>query len=86
MPDLQQKFGLSSFMAQLSLSLNFIGYCIGILLSGILGDKFNYRTIILYHLLFFILATLLCVITSNYKFFLLGRFIQGISIASPTIL
>ena len=85
-PDLQQKFGLSSFMAQLSLSLNFIGYCIGILLSGILGDKFNYRTIILYHLLFFILATLLCVITSNYKFFLLGRFIQGISIASPTIL
>jgi MFS transporter, DHA1 family, multidrug resistance protein len=85
-PALQKYFALSPFEVQLSLSLNFIGYCIGGLIAGFLGDKFNYRVIIINSLTIFALATLLCAFSSNYNFVLVGRFIQGLSIAGPTIL
>ncbi len=85
-PALQKYFDLSPFAVQLSLSLNFIGYCIGGVVAGFLGDKFNYRITIISSLVIFAGATLLCASTSNYGFVLFGRFIQGLSIAGPTIL
>ncbi|MFK7968646.1 MAG: MFS transporter [Rickettsiaceae bacterium] len=85
-PALQKYFDLSPFAVQLSLSLNFIGYCIGGVVAGFLGDKFNYRITIISSLVIFAGATLLCASTGNYGFVLFGRFIQGLSIAGPTIL
>ena len=85
-PALQKYFALSPFAVQLSLSLNFIGYCIGGLIAGFLGDKFNYRVIIISSLAIFAGATLLCALANNYSFVLFGRFVQGLSIAGPTIL
>jgi len=85
-PALQKYFDLSSFAVQLSLSLNFIGYCMGGVVAGFLGDKFNYRITIISSLAIFAGATLLCASTSNYGFVLFARFIQGLSIAGPTIL
>jgi len=85
-PALQKYFELSPFGVQLSLSLNFIGYCIGGLVAGFLGDKFNYRVIIISSLAIFAAATLLCALAGNYGFVLFGRFVQGLTIAGPTVL
>lgn len=85
-PMLQRHFELSPFAVQLSLSLNFIGYCIGGLIAGFLGDKFSYRVIIIASLTIFAASTLVCALAINYNFVLLGRFVQGFSIAGPTIL
>jgi len=85
-PELQKYFALSPFAVQLSLSLNFIGYCIGGLIAGFLGDKFNYRIIIISSLMIFAGATLICTLAPNYGLLLFGRFVQGLSIAGPTIL
>jgi DHA1 family bicyclomycin/chloramphenicol resistance-like MFS transporter len=85
-PALQKYFDLLPFAVQLSLSLNFLGYCIGGLIAGFLGDKFNYRVIIISSLAIFAGATLLCAIVSNYSIVLFGRFVQGFSIAGPTVL
>ena len=85
-PALQKYFELSPFGVQLALSLNFIGYCIGGLIAGFLGDKFNYRIIIISSLAIFAAATLLCALAGNYGFLLFGRFVQGLTIAGPTVL
>ena len=85
-PVLQKHFGLSPFEVQLSLSLNFIGYCLGGLIAGFLGDKFNYRIIIISSLAIFAAATLLCALAGNYGLVLFGRFVQGLTIAGPTVL
>ncbi len=85
-PVLQKHFGLSPFEVQLSLSLNFIGYCLGGLIAGFLGDKFNYRMIIISSLAIFAAATLLCALAGNYGLVLFGRFVQGLTIAGPTVL
>ena len=85
-PKLQQHFNLSPFSVQLSLSVNFIGYCLGCLCSGLLGDKFNRRIVMLTNLCLFMISTLLCVSTEYYIVLLIGRFLQGMSIAGPAIL
>jgi len=69
-----------------SLSLNFIGYCLGGLIAVVLGDKFNYRMIIISSLAIFAAATLLCALAGNYGLVLFGRFVQGLTIAGPTVL
>lgn len=86
LPHLQEYFGLSVFATELSVSFNFAGYCLGGLLAGILGDKFTHRTIILYNLVGFALGTLICAVAPYYEILLIGRLLQGFSIAGATVL
>lgn len=85
-PHLQEYFGLTDFATELSLSFNFTGYCIGGLLSGMLGDRFNQRTIITYNLTVFVMATFVCMVAPTYEILLFGRLLQGFSIAGATVI
>lgn len=86
MADLQKSFSLSPFAAQFAHSFNFVGYCAGGLIAGFMGDRFSYRLIILWCLAIFAAATLICALSFNYYILLAGRFLQGLSIAGPTVL
>ncbi len=85
-PELQDYFNLSPSWVELSLSVNFIGYCISLFVVGELADRFGRKPIILVGLLFFIFGSLLCLSTTSYYFILGGRFLQGLGIAAPSIL
>jgi DHA1 family bicyclomycin/chloramphenicol resistance-like MFS transporter len=85
-PNLQEHFGLSPFMVQLTLSVNFIGYCFSSLIVGPLGDRFGRRPIILYCLVIFIAGSILCLFSPAYWVLVLGRFLQGLGISGPTVL
>ncbi len=85
-PELQRIFDLSPFMVQLTLSVNFIAYCICCLFVGNLGDRYNRRTVILISLAIFVAGSVCCVIATHYPILLLGRFLQGMGVAGFTIL
>ncbi len=85
-PELQKVFRLTPFMVQLTLSANFIPYCICCLFTGALGDRFNRRTIMLLSLSIFVIGSLLCVFASNFNMMISGRFLQGMGMAGPSIL
>ena len=85
-PNLQKHFGLSPFMVQLNLSVNFVGYCISCFFVGPWGDRFGRRPIILYCLAVFILGSVLCLLSPAYWIMVLGRFFQGLGISGPTVL
>jgi len=85
-PELQKVFNLTPFMVQLTLSLNFVAYCICCLFAGTLGDRYNRRTIILVGLSIFVLGSLLCVTAANFPMLIVGRFLQGIGMAGPSVL
>lgn len=85
-PELKDYFHLSPFWVELSLSVNFIGYCISLFLVGGLADRYGRKPIILLGLLTFICGSLLCLVTGSYSIFLPGRFLQGLGIAAPAIL
>lgn len=86
LPELRQVFHLSTFMVQLTLSVNLVAYCVACLFAGTLGDRFNRRHVILGGLLIFTIGSLLCVFAQYFWMLLIGRFLQGIGIASPAVL
>jgi DHA1 family bicyclomycin/chloramphenicol resistance-like MFS transporter len=85
-PELQKIFHLTPFMVQLTLSVNFVAYCICSLFAGALGDRYDRRTVALVSLVIFVLGSALCVLAFNYPVLLLGRFLQGVGMAAPAIL
>ncbi len=85
-PRLQQVFHLSPFLVQLTLSANFIAYCVASLFAGALGDRFNRRYVMLVSLLIFTLGSVFCVIAQDYYILLIGRFLQGVGMAGPSVL
>lgn len=85
-PELQKVFDLTPAMVQLTLSVNFMAFCICSLFSGALGDRYNRRTILLSGLMLFVFGSVLCVLASHFFVLLLGRFFQGIGISAPAIL
>lgn len=85
-PELQNHFHLSAFDVTLSLSVNFVAYCISLFIVGELADRYGRKPIILCGLFTFIIGSLLCLAPYTYSIFLCGRFLQGLGIAAPSIL
>ncbi|MDZ5762188.1 MFS transporter [Candidatus Cyrtobacter comes] len=83
---LQSEFGLSVFETQLSISINFLSYCICSIICGFLVDKYSKKHILCLGLLIFLLGSVMCSIAHNYPIFLLGRFLQGIGCSAPAVL
>lgn len=85
-PALQSQFGLSPFSVEALLSINFIGYCLSLFVVGGLADRYGRKSILLLGIMTFIIGSSLCLWASSYPLLLVGRFLQGIGIASPSIL
>ncbi len=85
-PQLQTHFDLSAFWVEALLTVNFLGYCLSLFFVGALADKFGRKPILLLGLLIFIFGSILCLWAPYYEIMLMGRFLQGIGIASPSIL
>jgi DHA1 family bicyclomycin/chloramphenicol resistance-like MFS transporter len=85
-PDLQRHFGLSPFMVELTLGVNFVAYCITSLIVGQLSDRYGRKPMIMWSLLLFIIGSLMCVYADSYWHLLMGRFLQGVGIAAPAVL
>jgi len=85
-PELHDYFPNFPFWIELSLSINFIGYCISLFIVGELADRYGRKQVISIGLMIFIVGSILCLITQSYYVFLIGRFLQGLGIAAPSIL
>jgi len=85
-PELRQAFGLTPFAVQFVLSANFVAYCVSCLFCGVLGDRFNRRTVILVGLAVFVIGSIFCVFANNFTLLLIGRLLQGAGMAGPVAL
>lgn len=85
-PQLQSHFGLTPFLVEMLLSVNFVGYCVSLFFVGGLADRHGRKPIIVLGLITFIIGSILCLTESAYFFLVVGRFLQGIGIAAPAIL
>lgn len=85
-PELQQVFDLSPAMVQMTLSVNFIAFCICSLFAGALGDRYNQKKILISGLIIFVIGSLMCVMATSFYLLIIGRALQGIGISAPAIL
>lgn len=85
-PELQAQFSLTPFWVETLVSLNFIGYCLSLFLVGDFADRFGRKPVIVAGLAVFIAGSALCLFAGAYFELALGRFLQGVGIAAPSIL
>jgi DHA1 family bicyclomycin/chloramphenicol resistance-like MFS transporter len=85
-PELQKIFDLSPAMVQLTVSVNFLAYCVCSLFAGSMGDRFNRRNVMLISLGIFVIGSAACVFAVNYPMLVLGRLLQGVGMAGPAVL
>src|SRR5438477_9346445 len=82
-PALQNQFGLSPFLVEALLSVNFVGYCLSLFCVGGLADRFGRRPVILVGITIFIIGSIFCLCATSYLLLLVGRFLQGVGVAAP---
>jgi DHA1 family bicyclomycin/chloramphenicol resistance-like MFS transporter len=85
-PELQSVFNIPITLVQLTLSVNFIAFCVGCIFAGSLGDRFSRRNVIIAGLILFSISSLICTLTQNFNLLLFGRILQGLAIAPISVL
>lgn len=83
---IQHHFSVSPFWLEALLSVNFIGYCISLLVVGHYADRYGRRPMILGGLFCFIVGSVFCLLDLGFSWLLFGRFLQGVGVAAPSIL
>lgn len=69
--------------SQLFITMIFLGLGFGQLLSGPLSDSFGRKPIIYIGFTVFVLASIICVFSTNLEMMIVGRFLQGIGLSAP---
>lgn len=77
LPELQAEFGVSTTLAQLTLSFCLLGLATGQIVAGSLSDRFGRHWPLLAGLATYAGASFLCAVAPNIWILLLARFLQG---------
>jgi DHA1 family multidrug/chloramphenicol efflux transport protein-like MFS transporter len=85
LPAVMHDLHISHHLAQLTLTLWFLGSASMQLILGPLSDRFGRRPILLSGAVFFILATFICAVSNDIHWLLLARFIQGSAVCSISV-
>ncbi|MDX6745936.1 multidrug effflux MFS transporter [Polaribacter sp. PL03] len=68
---------------QLLITMIFLGLGVGQLISGPLSDSFGRKPVIYGGFVVFVLASLICVFSTNLEMMIFGRILQGIGLSAP---
>lgn len=85
LPYMKEHFQVSEGQIQQVLSINFIGFILGVLIMGPLCDSLGRKKISIYGALVFLLASATAAIIDNFSVLMTMRFIQGIVVTAPII-
>lgn len=86
LPQISKELGISSMLAQQSLSLFFVGLATGQLLYGPLADRYGRRAPLTLGILLYLAATVLCALAPNIETLLAGRLMQGFGAAAGPVI
>ena len=81
-PSLRTQWGLSGTEVGWIASSTYVGFLVGALLSGILGDRYGRKTVMLWALLLFCVATFANAFATNFHAFYLLRMIAGVGMGA----
>lgn len=85
LPDMKKVFGIEDSHIQNLLTVNFIGFLIGVLFAGPLCDSIGRKKVLLFGSIAYLLSSLLCALGTSFPLLILGRFLQGLTMTGPMI-
>lgn len=86
LPEMTRVFDCDAMQMQLGLTFCMVGLAAGQLLFGPASDNYGRRPILIYTLMIFIAATVVCCLSDSIEIFLAARFLQGIGGAGGIVL
>lgn len=84
-PDISDYFGISDFLTQMIITVNFIGFCFSGVFYGPLSDGFGRYKVMIVGNFIMLLGALGCVYSETIEFLLISRFIQGVGASTSSI-
>ncbi len=84
-PAIANYFHTSSAVAQLVLSLYFVGTGIGQIIIGPLADRFGRRKVILSSTLLFLVGSIICAFANSILMLIVARFFEGVGACGATV-
>lgn len=86
LPLIPKLFATTTALAQLTVSIFFIGFAVTQLIAGMLSDSYGRKPILIVGLLIFFLGTLFCISAFSIGTLLLGRLIEGVGAGAIGVL
>ena len=86
MPDIGQAFGVSIFTVQSTLIAFLVAYALAQFFYGGVSDRFGRRPTLLWGLAIYVIASLLCAVSTSITMLLLSRILQGIGAAGSIVM
>ena len=86
LPMLQQKWQQTMEAINMTLAGFFIGYCVSLLFYGPLSDKYGRRYPLLVGISIYIIASLMCAVSTSAESLIVFRVLQGIGAASGSVI
>ncbi|WP_228973324.1 MFS transporter [Streptomyces sp. DH12] len=85
-PGITRELGASESAVQLTVTVNFLGYCLGALAHGPLSDRFGRRGVMLAGNTVMLVGALGCAVAPGIGFLLGSRFVQGVGASTSVVL
>lgn len=85
LPAMKGHFGVSEGEVQQLLSINFIGFIIGVLFAGPLCDSLGRKKVCVGGALIFLLASMGAALSDSFTLLMAMRFVQGLAVTAPII-
>lgn len=84
-PDISDYFNISDGLTQMTIAVNFFGFCISSAIYGPLSDAWGRRYVMLIGNAIMLVGACGCTITNSIEFLLLSRFIQGLGASTSAV-
>jgi len=82
LPSLREQWGLTGIQAGWIASSTYVGFLVGALLSGMLGDRFGRKVVMMWALVLFCVATFINAFATNFHEFYILRMIAGVGMGA----
>jgi len=84
-PDISDYFGISDGLTQMTIAMNFLGFCISSVAYGPLSDAFGRRKIMIIGNAIMLVGALGCAVADSIDLLLFARFIQGLGASASAV-
>lgn len=84
-PDISDYFNISDGLTQMTIAVNFLGFCISSLIYGPLSDSYGRRKIMIIGNIIMLIGACGCVFASSIEQLLFSRFIQGFGASASAV-